>query len=245
MTHSTDVAIVGAGPVGLFAVFECGMLGFRSHVVDTLDAIGGQCSALYPEKPIYDIPGYPQISGGDLVERLEAQAAAVHPVYHLGQRVEKLERLADGHADGRRFRLATSKGEVIEAGAVIIAAGAGAFGPNRPPLDGIAAYEGRPEGSGVQYLVRRAAAYRGKSVVIAGGGDSAVDWALALHGIASQIFFVHRRDQFRAAPESVTKLRALHGPTTGTTGLEIVVPFQPAGLECEADRKSTRLHSSH
>src|SRR3546814_2093901 len=140
----------------------------------------------------------------------------------LGQRVEKLERLADGHADGRRFRLTTSKGEVIEAGAVIIAAGAGAFGPNRPPLDGITAYEGRPEGSGVQYLVRRTEAYRGKSVVIAGGGDSAVDWALALHGIASQIFFVHRRDQFRAATESVAKLRALQGPNTGTTGLEIV-----------------------
>lgn len=228
MTHSTDVAIVGAGPAGLFAVFECGMLGFRSHVIDTLDAIGGQCSALYPEKPIYDIPAYPKISGGDLVERLEAQAAAVHPVYHLGQRVEKLERLPDGHPDGRRFRLTTSKGEVIEAGAVIIAAGAGAFGPNRPPLDGIAAYEGRPEGSGVQYLVRRAEAYRGKSVVIAGGGDSAVDWALALHGIATQIFFVHRRDQFRAAPESVARLRALDGH-----GLEIVVPYQLAGLEGE------------
>lgn len=228
MTHSTDVAIVGAGPVGLFAVFECGMLGFRSHVIDTLDAIGGQCSALYPEKPIYDIPAYPQISGGDLIERLETQAAAVHPVYHLGQRVEKLERLADDHPDGRRFRLTTSKGAAIEAGAVIIAAGAGAFGPNRPPLDGIAAYEGRPEGGGVQYLVRRAEAYRGKSVVIAGGGDSAVDWALALHGIASQIFFVHRRDQFRAAPESVAKLRALDGH-----GLKIVVPYQLAGLEGE------------
>ena len=228
MTHSTDVAIIGAGPVGLFAVFECGMLGFRSHVIDTLDAIGGQCSALYPEKPIYDIPAYPKISGGMLVEQLEAQAAAVHPVYHLGQRVEMLERLPEDHAQGRRFRLTTSKGTVIEAGAVIIAAGAGAFGPNRPPLDGIAAYEGRPEGGGVQYLVRRPEAYRGRNVVIAGGGDSAVDWALALHGIARQIFFVHRRDQFRAAPESVAKLRALDG-----NALEIVVPFQLAGLTGE------------
>src|SRR3546814_12123526 len=120
----------------------------------------------------------------------------------LGQRVEKLERLADGHADGRRFRLTTSKGTVIEAGAVIIAAGAGAFGPNRPPLDGITAYEGRPEGSGVQYLVRRTEAYRGKSVVIAGGGDSAVDWARAPPGIASQRFFVPRRAQCRAPPSN-------------------------------------------
>ncbi|WP_370156126.1 NAD(P)/FAD-dependent oxidoreductase [Ferrovibrio sp.] len=227
MIHSTDVAIIGAGPVGLFAVFECGMLGFRAHVIDTLDAIGGQCSALYPEKPIYDIPGYPRISGGDLVARLEEQAAPLRPVYHLGQRVETLERLEPAAAkDGRRFRLTTSKGTVIEAGAVIIAAGAGAFGPNRPPLAGIDAYEGQPEGGGVQYLVRRAEAYRDRSVVIAGGGDSAVDWALALHGIARQIFFVHRRDQFRAAPDNVAKLRALNG-----NGIEIVVPFQLAALE--------------
>jgi len=226
MTHSTDVAIVGAGPVGLFAVFECGMLGFRSHVIDTLDAIGGQCSALYPEKPIYDIPGFTKISGGDLIGRLEAQAAAVKPVYHLGQRVDRLDRLPPDHPGGRRFRLTTSKGGVIEAGVVIIAAGAGAFGPNRPPLDGIVQYEGRPEGSGVQYLVRRPEAYRGKRLVIAGGGDSAVDWALALHGIAAQIWFVHRRDQFRAAPDTVARLRALHG-----RGLEIVVPFQLGSLE--------------
>lgn len=217
MTLKTDVAIIGAGPVGLFAIFECGMVGLRCHVIDALDVAGGQCSALYPEKPIYDIPGFPRISGAELVERLETQAAPFNPVFHLGQRVDQLQRLADGG-----FRLVTSKGLTLEAGAVIIAAGAGAFGPNRPPLPGIESYEGKA----VHYYVRRAEDFRGKRVVIAGGGDSAVDWALALHGIAAHIHFVHRRDQFRAAPDSVAKLGQLNG-----RGIDIVVPFQLAALE--------------
>jgi thioredoxin reductase (NADPH) len=221
--QKTDVAIIGAGPVGLFAVFECGMVGLTCHVIDALDAIGGQCSALYPEKPIYDIPGFPRISGAALVEQLEHQAAPFNPIYHLGQRVERVERLNDG---GTGFRLTTSKGNMIEAGAVIIAAGAGAFGPNRPPLGNIEDFEGQPGGSGVHYLVRRAEDFRALRIVIAGGGDSAVDWALTLHGIAAQIWFVHRRDQFRAAPDSVAKLRALNGH-----GLDIVVPYQLDALE--------------
>ncbi|HEX6959600.1 MAG TPA: NAD(P)/FAD-dependent oxidoreductase [Ferrovibrio sp.] len=225
MSHKTDVAVIGAGPVGLFAIFECGMLGMRCHVVDALDAIGGQCSALYPEKPIYDIPAFARISGAELVERLEQQATPLKPVFHLGQRVEKLERLGEG------FRLTTSKGAVIEAGAVIIAAGAGAFGPNRPPLAGIEAYEGQSDGRGVHYLVRRPEDFRGRRIVIAGGGDSAVDWALALHGIADHIAFVHRRDQFRAAPDSVARLRALDGK-----GLDIVVPFQLDALAGDSGR---------
>lgn len=220
MLHKTDVAVIGAGPVGLFAIFECGMVGLRCHVIDALDAIGGQCSALYPDKPIYDIPGFPRVSGIDLVSQLELQAKPFLPVFHLGQRVEGLERLPRG------FRLTTSKGNVIEAGAVIIAAGAGAFGPNRPPLADIEAYEGQPGGSGVHYLVRRPDDFRGRRLVIAGGGDSAVDWALALHGVAAQIWFIHRRDQFRAAPDSVAKLRALNGH-----GLDIVVPYQLDALE--------------
>jgi thioredoxin reductase (NADPH) len=221
--QKTDVAIIGAGPVGLFAVFECGMVGLSCHVIDALDAIGGQCSALYPEKPIYDIPGFPQISGAGLVEQLERQAAPFKPAYHLGQRVDGLERPSG--ASGR-FRLTTSKGKVIEAGAVIIAAGAGAFGPNRPPLPDIEAFESQPGGCGVHYLVRRPEDFRARRLVIAGGGDSAVDWALMLHGIASQIWFVHRRDQFRAAPDSVARLRALNGH-----GLDIVVPYQLDRLE--------------
>jgi thioredoxin reductase (NADPH) len=144
--HVTDVVVVGAGPVGLFAVFECGMVRLRCHVVDALDAIGGQCTALYPEKPIYDIPGYPRIEAAGLVRNLEAQAAAFHPVYHLGQRVERLERAGDG------WRVGTSRGVEIEARAVLIAAGVGAFGPNRPPLEGIEAYEGH---SVFYYVTRR------------------------------------------------------------------------------------------
>jgi thioredoxin reductase (NADPH) len=221
--QKTDVAVIGAGPVGLFAVFECGMVGLTCHVIDALDTPGGQCSALYPEKPIYDIPGFPQISGASLVEQLELQAAPFKPVYHLGQRIDKLEQ---PNGVGGGFRLTTSKGNVIEAGAVIIAAGAGAFGPNRPPLAGIESFEGQPGGCGVHYLVRRAEDFRARRIVIAGGGDSAVDWALMLHGIAAQIWFVHRRDQFRAAPDSVAKLRALDGH-----GLDIVVPYQLDALE--------------
>ncbi|MBP7064023.1 MAG: NAD(P)/FAD-dependent oxidoreductase [Ferrovibrio sp.] len=217
-----DVAVIGAGPVGLFAVFQCGMLGLSCAVLDALPEIGGQCSALYPEKPIYDIPGYPRIAAADLIEKLETQAAPFAPRYLLGQRVETLQRLTEGG-----FRLGTSAGSQLTAGAVILAAGAGAFGPNRPPLAGIEAYEGRA----VHYLVRRAEDFRGKRVAIAGGGDSAVDWALALHGVASHIHMIHRREQFRAAPESVARLAALRGQ-----GVDFVVPYQLAGLEGDGGR---------
>lgn len=216
--HETDVAIVGAGPVGLFAIFECGMLRLKSHVIDTLAAAGGQCSALYPEKPIYDIPGYPRIDAGALIERLVEQAAPFEPVYHLGQQVMALEERADG-----RFRLTTSTGTVIDAGAVILAAGVGAFGPNRPPLAGIEAYEGKS----VHYMVARRQDFAGQRVVIAGGGDSAVDWALSLSDLAASVAVVHRRDKFRAAPESTERLKALAAAGT----IELVVPYQLAGLE--------------
>ncbi len=218
ITHQTDVAIIGAGPVGLFAVFECGMLRMKCHVVDALDMVGGQCAALYPEKPIYDIPGYPAIDAQALVERLAEQAAPFHPAYHLGQQVEGLVRLADG-----RFRLTTSAGTVIEAAAVIIAAGVGAFGPHRPPLDGIERYEG----ASVFYLVARREDFRGKRVVIAGGGDSAVDWALSLAEVAARVMVVHRRPKFRAAPDSADKLARL----VEEGAIDLVVPYQLHGLE--------------
>jgi thioredoxin reductase (NADPH) len=220
----TDAVIVGAGPVGLFAVFECGMLGIKCQVVDALDAIGGQCSALYPEKPIYDIPGYPRIDAATLVERLEAQAAPFHPVYHLGQRVERLV------AQDGRWLVETSAGTRLDAAAVIVAAGAGAFGPNRPPLAGIEGYEGKC----VHYLIRRAEEFRGKRVVIAGGGDSAVDWALALAEVAARVSVVHRRPKFRAAPESVRKMEAL----AASGRLDLVVPYQLARLEGDGTRLS-------
>lgn len=220
----TEVAIVGAGPAGLFAVFECGMLGLRCHVVDSLEDIGGQCSALYPEKPIYDIPGFPRVEAGVLIAHLEQQAAPFRPVYHMGQQVVALSK------DNGFWILKTSRGVEIKARAVIIAAGGGAFGPNRPPLDGLEEYEGKS----VFYMVRRKADFEGKSVVIAGGGDSAVDWALSLADTAAKLYVVHRRDKFRAAPESVTALRELK--ILGK--IELVIPYQLTGLEGKNGRLS-------
>ena len=216
MMHNTDIVIIGAGPTGLFAVFECGMVRLKCHVIDALDAAGGQCTALYPEKPIYDIPGYPQILAADLIKNLEAQAAPFHPVYHLGQSVTKIS------GESGAWVLETSKGVKIGAKAIIIAAGCGAFGPNRPPLDGIEVYEGKS----VFYYVKSREDYRGKRIVIAGGGDSALDWAISLHDIADKIYMVHRRDKFRGAPQSVARLKQL----ADAGKIELVVPYQLAGL---------------
>ncbi|CAA7619396.1 NAD(P)/FAD-dependent oxidoreductase [Magnetospirillum sp. UT-4] len=221
MTHETDVVVVGAGPVGLFAVFECGMVKLRCHVVDALDAVGGQCAALYPEKPIYDVPGHPAILAADLIARLEAQAAPFHPVMHLGRRMNGLER------QGEVWRCTLSDGTDILAKAVIVAAGGGAFGPNRPPLDGIEGFEGQGPGRGVHYFVTRREDYRGRRVVIAGGGDSAVDWAISLAEVAASVAVVHRRPKFRAAPESEARLKAL----SESGAVELVVPYQLHGLE--------------
>jgi thioredoxin reductase (NADPH) len=227
--YETDVVIVGAGPVGLFAVFELGMLGLRAHLVDSLAGIGGQCQALYPEKPIYDIPGYPKIMAGELVERLAEQAAPFKPGYHLEQRVERLH-----PRDGGRYRVVTSTGTEIDCGAVIVAAGVGAFGPNRPPLQGLESYEGQGPGAGVHYLVSRREDFRDKRLVIAGGGDSALDWTLSLSELARKIYVVHRRDKFRAAPESVREMRRL--AEDADSPVELVVPYQLHGLSGEDGR---------
>ena len=217
-TNQTDVVIIGAGPVGLFTVFECGMVRLNCHVVDVLEDAGGQCTALYPEKPIYDIPGFPRVEAAELVVRLKAQAAPFRPVYHLGEQVQALEALTGGF-----WRVTTSKGTVLQARAVIIAAGVGAFGPNRPPLEGIEAYEGKS----VFYYVTQRETFRGKRVVIAGGGDTAVDWAISLSEVASRVSVIHRRDRFRAAPESEARLKAL----AKAGKVDLVVPYQLQGLE--------------
>ncbi len=211
-TIETDVAIVGAGPVGLFAVFELGMLRIRSALIDALDETGGQCAALYPEKPIYDIPAHPAIEAAELIARLEQQITPFAAPRLLGRRVIGLSGAAGD------FTLTTDRGDSVRARAVIVAAGAGAFGPNRPPLEGLAAYEAR---GGVQYYVRKRDSLAGKRVVIAGGGDSAVDWALALHDIA-KVAVVHRRAKFRAAPEAAARLEQL----AAAGAIELVIPYQ-------------------
>jgi thioredoxin reductase (NADPH) len=216
--QETDIAIIGAGPVGLFAVFECGMLKMRCQVIDSLDAIGGQCTALYPEKPIYDIPGFPRIGAAELITQLAEQAAPFDPVYALGQQVQALSER------GGRWHISTSRGTEIDARAVIIAGGSGAFGPNRPPLPGLADYEGKS----VFYAVHQREQFRGKRVVIAGGGDSALDWAISLAEVAAKVYVVHRRAKFRGAPETVARLHAL---AEAGDGVELVVPYQLHCLE--------------
>jgi len=199
-TVETDVVIVGAGPVGLFAVFELGLLDLKTHLVDILDKPGGQCAELYPEKPIYDIPGWPTITGQGLVDKLMEQIKPFGPAFHLSEMVESLTRLEDG-----RFRMTTDAGTVLVAKVVVVAAGGGSFQPKRPPVPGIEAYEG----SSVFYSVRKIEAFRDEDVLIVGGGDSALDWTLNLQPVAKSLTLVHRRDAFRAAPDSVNKMRAL------------------------------------
>jgi thioredoxin reductase (NADPH) len=209
----TDVAIIGAGPAGLFAAFECGMLKLGSVLIDALDEVGGQCAALYPEKPIFDIPAHPAIEAGVLVAQLERQIAPFAPARLLGRRVTALQ----GQAG--QFTLSTDKSDRVTARAVIIAAGAGAFGPNRPPLEGLAAFEAS---GAVHYYVRRREDFRGRRVVIAGGGDSAVDWSLQLKDVAARVHVVHRRPKFRAAPESAARLDA----AAARGEIDMVIPYQ-------------------
>ena len=220
----TDVIIVGAGPVGLFAVFELGLLDIRCALVDILDKPGGQCAELYPEKPIYDIPGYPIITGQGLVEKLMEQIAPFKPSFHLGQMVESLARDSDG-----RFRLVTDAGTTFLGKVVVIAAGGGSFQPKRPPVPGIEDYEG----TSVHYAVRRMEDFRGHDVLIVGGGDSALDWTLNLQPLAKSLTLLHRRDEFRAAPDSVKKMRELveAGKVKLTLG-------QVSGLKGEAGQVS-------
>jgi thioredoxin reductase (NADPH) len=217
-TIKTDALIIGAGPVGLFAVFELGLLDIKAHLVDILDKVGGQCAELYPEKPIYDIPGFPAISAQGLVDGLMEQIKPFGPQFHLNEMVEKIEKIGEP-----LYRVTTSGGSVFEAKIIVIAAGGGSFQPKRPPIAGIEAYEAKS----LHYAVRKMEAFRGKKILIAGGGDSALDWTLNLAPIAGKLTLLHRRPDFRAAPDSVNKMKALAeegkidfvvGQTTGLEG---------------------------
>lgn len=199
-THETDVVIIGAGPCGLFAVFELGLLGLKAHLVDILDRAGGQCAELYPEKPIYDIPAIPECSGQELTDALMAQIKPFEPEFHFQEMAEKLEKLPDDN-----WRLTTDQGTEIVARVVVIAAGGGSFVPKKPHLEGLETYED----SSVFYAVRKRDIFKDKRIVVAGGGDSALDWALNLQPLAERVTLVHHRDGFRAAPASVDRMREL------------------------------------
>ena len=196
----TDAVIIGAGPVGLFAVFELGLLDIKCQLIDILDRPGGQCAELYPEKPIYDIPGFPVVTGQGLVDNLMQQIAPFGPQFHYSRIVNTLTREADG-----RFRLTTDADETFLTKVVVIAAGGGSFQPKRPPVEGIEAYENKS----VFYAVRKMEDFRDQDVLIVGGGDSALDWTLNLQPIARSLTLVHRRPEFKAAPASVNKMHEL------------------------------------
>lgn len=198
--HKTDVIIIGAGPVGLFAVFELGLLDMKCHLVDILDKPGGQCAELYPEKPIYDIPALPVVTGQELTDRLLEQIEPFSPTFHLGEMADSIQKLDNGN-----WHLKTDQGTEIEAPVLVIAAGGGSFTPKKPPIKGIEDFEG----DSVFYAVRKMDQFKGKDILIAGGGDSALDWCINLQPIAKSIALIHRRDEFRAAPDSVNKMRNL------------------------------------
>jgi len=223
----TDVLIIGAGPIGLFAVFELGLLDIKVHLIDILDKIGGQCAELYPEKPIYDIPGIPMVTGQGLTEALLEQIKPFGPTFHLNEMVDTIEKIGDP-----AFRVTTDAGKVFECKVVVISAGGGSFQPKRPPVPGIEAYEG----SSVFYAVRRMEQFRDKELLIVGGGDSALDWTLNLQPIARRVTLLHRRDDFRAAPHSVEQMRALLAD--GKIDLRI---GQVTGLEGEGGQLSAAI----
>jgi thioredoxin reductase (NADPH) len=196
MIH-TDICIIGAGPVGLFAVFEAGLLKMRCHLVDVLPQIGGQLSEIYPKKPIYDIPGFPEVMAQDLIDNLKKQIDPFRPTFTLGERVDTLTRKEDG-----TFEIKTSDETVITCKVVVIAGGLGCFEPRKPEIENLGKYEGK----GVYYMVKDPERFRDKKIIIAGGGDSALDWTIFLSNVASEVTLVHRNESFRGAPDSAEKV---------------------------------------
>lgn len=196
----TDILIIGAGPTGLFTVFEAGLLKLKCHLIDALPQPGGQCSEIYPKKPIYDIPGFPEVLAGDLTQNLLEQGKQFEPGFTLGERAETIEKQEDGS-----FIVTTNKGTKHQAPIVAIAGGLGSFEPRKPPIENITNYEDK----GVAYFIKDPEVYRNKKVVIAGGGDSALDWSIFLADVASEVTLIHRRNEFRGALDSVEKAREL------------------------------------
>ncbi len=197
---TTDICIIGASPVGLFSVFEAGLLKMRCHLIDTLPQVGGQLSEIYPRKPIYDIPGYPEIKAQELVDRLMEQIAPFNPGFTLGERVESLVKEDDGS-----YLIGTSDGTMIHCQVVVIAGGLGCFEPRKPEIEGISNFEGK----GVEYMVKNPDHFRNKNVILAGGGDSALDWTIFLADVAKRVTLIHRGDTFRGAPDSAEKVHEL------------------------------------
>jgi thioredoxin reductase (NADPH) len=213
----TDILIIGAGPTGLFTVFEAGLLKLKCHLIDALPQPGGQCSEIYPKKPIYDIPGFPEILAGDLTRNLLEQGKQFEPGFTLGERAETIEKQDDGS-----FIVTTNKGTKHHAPVVAIAGGLGSFEPRKPAIEGIADYED----NGVEYIIKDPEFYRGKKVVISGGGDSALDWSIFLADVASDVTLIHRRNEFRGALDSVEKVREL----TQEGKIKLVTPAEVTEL---------------
>lgn len=237
----TDILIIGAGPTGLFTVFEAGLLKLKCHLIDALPQPGGQCSEIYPKKPIYDIPGFPEILAGDLTRNLLEQGKQFEPGFTLGERAETIEKQDDGS-----FIVTTNKGTKHHAPVVAIAGGLGSFEPRKPAIDGLADYED----NGVEYIIKDPEFYRDKKVVISGGGDSALDWSIFLTDVASEVTLIHRRNEFRGALDSVEKVRELtqEGKINLVTPAEVKELHGDGKIEAvtyEREGESVRIETDH
>ena len=224
----TDVVVVGAGPVGLFVVHQLGIIGLKAEIIDNLDKIGGQCIELYPDKPIYDIPGHPEILAGDLVENLLNQCSQFQPGFTLGESAEKISKNSKG-----LFTVVTDKGPAHQAPVVVIAGGLGGFHPRKPIINNIESYEEK----GVSYFVTDPSLYKNKNVLIAGGGDSALDWTIELANIASNVTLIHRRNEFRGAMDSVEKVQKLKNKNK----IDLITPAEVVSLSGDDKLKSVEI----
>ena len=226
----TDILIIGAGPVGLFTVFEAGLLKLRCHLIDALPIPGGQLAEIYPKKPIYDIPGYPTVLAGELVDNLLKQIEPFNPGFTLGERAEKLEKIEE-----KLFRVTTNRGTQLEAPVIAIAAGLGCFEPRKPPIENIERFEDK----GIDYMVKDPEKFRNKRLLIAGGGDSALDWTIELANIAAEVTLIHRRNSFRGALDSVDKVMEL----AKAKKVNLITQAQAVGVHGNGQLKEVKIKS--